>query len=164
MTHSRFGRTPAATPVTGGDPFEVPGAAPLSLLIQNAGDQDDRLLGASSPAGERIEVHRTRLIDGRRTMQMLPDGLVVPAGETLVLEPGATHLMLIGLRIGLVQGDTFSLTLHFAHAGDVTVPARVRRRVDAAGTTPFPPIVVSDISVSLASAPPAAAPAATPST
>lgn len=149
--------TPAATPAVLGDPFEMPGAIPLSLTIRNDGEEDDRLLGGSSPAGERIEVHHTRLVAGRRTMQLLPDGLVIPAGKTLVLEPGANHLMLIGLRTDLVQGETFPLTLRFARAGEVTVTARVRRKTDAPGITPFPPAVSGEISVSLVSAPPAAA-------
>ncbi len=155
---------PPATPIAAGDPFELPGAIPISLLIRNDGDADDRLLGASTPAGDQIEMHCTRLIDGRRVMRIVPDGLAIPAGATIILEPGASHLMLVGLHVDLVQGKTFPLTLHFARAGEVTVTVRVRRRVDAAGITPFPPVMAGGISVSLASAPPAPAgtPTATP--
>ena len=65
--------------------------------------------------------------------------------------------MLYGLLVDLVQGRTFPLTLHFARAGDVTVTARVRRKLDAAGVTPFPPVMADDLSISLISAPPAPA-------
>lgn len=68
--------------------------------------------------------------------------------------------MLLGLRRDLAQGETFPLTLRFARAGEMTVTARVRRKVDAAAVSPVPTVVSGDISVSLASAPPA--PAATP--
>ncbi len=155
---------PPATPIVAGDPFEIPGAIPISLLIRNDGDADDRLLGASTPAGDRIELHRTRLVDGRRVLRSVPDGLAIPAGATIILEPGASHLMLVGLHVDLVQGKTFPLTLRFVRAGEVTVTVRVRRRVDAAGITPFPPVMAGGISVSLASAPPAPAgtPTATP--
>jgi copper(I)-binding protein len=87
-------------------------------------------------------------------------GLVIPAGTTLTLEPGSSHLSLIGLQADLVQGDVFPLTLHFDRAGEVTVVARVRRKVDAAGIAAIPAVAVGDLILELASAPPAAAKAA----
>jgi copper(I)-binding protein len=104
---------------------------------------------------ERVEIHQTRLVNGRREMVLLPAGLIIPPTSTLVLEPGSSHLMLVGLRQDLVQGRTFPLTLYFSQAREVTVMARVRRKVDAAGITPFPPVVTGDLWISLASAPPA---------
>ena len=137
-------------------------AVPVSLQIRNDGDDDDRLLGGSTPVARRIDVHHTRLVDGRRQMQPVPDGLTIPAHGTLLLEPGASHLMLIGLRTDLVQGETFPITLRFARAGVVTVTARVRRRVDAAGLTPIPAVVTGELSLALASAPPAPAGTSSP--
>ena len=136
---------------------EIPGAIPVSLLIRNDGDTADVLLGGSTPIARRVEVHRTRLAAGQRVMSSLPEGLPIPPGTTLILEPGSSHLMLYGLHESLVQGRTFPLTLHFAHAGDVVVTGRVRRKLDAAGITPFPPVVAGDLRISLISAPPAPA-------
>jgi copper(I)-binding protein len=144
-----------ATPVI--TPVEASSAVPISLVIRNEGDQHDRLLGGHTPAAARVEVHRTRLDAGDRVMEVAPDGIAIPAGETLTLEPGHNHLMLLGLQVGLVQGETFPLTITFDRAGEVTVMVRVRRRVDASGLTPFPPVVVGELSISLASAPPAQA-------
>ncbi len=157
-TPLRLDATPAATPILL-DPFDFPSAVPVSLVIQNLG-LNDHLLGGSTPVASRVVVHLTRLIDGRREMASEPDGIRIPAGETLVLEPAAGHLMLVGLRDTLVQGRTFPLTLHFERAGEVTVTARVRRKVDAAGVEPIPPVAAGDLRISLASAPPA--PASTP--
>ena len=130
---------------------------PIALTITNQGAAADRLLGASSPIAARIDVHATRLLEGHRVMEALPDGIAVPPQATLTLEPGARHLMLIGLRVPLIQGDTFPLTLRFQCAGDVGVTARVRRKVDAAGISPIPPACARDLCVTLASAPPAPA-------
>lgn len=59
-------------------------------------------------------------------MKMVPqhDGVEIPAGETLVLEPGSFHIMLIGLTESLMEGDAFVATLHFEKAGavEITVP------------------------------------------
>ena len=135
-------------------------AVPVSMVIRNDGDDEDRLLSGSTPVARRIDVHLTRLVDGRREMQPVPGGLSIPAHGSLILEPGASHLMLLGLQTDLVQGETFPLTLRFARAGVVTVTARVRRRVDAAGLTPNPALIIGDLSLALASVPPA--PAGTP--
>lgn len=153
-------RAPPSTSLPTTDAIESTDAVPVSMVIRNAGDDDDRLLGGSTPVARRIDVHRTHLVDGRREMQPVPGGLSIPADGSLILEPAASHLMLIGLQTDLVQGETFPITLRFAHAGEVTVTARVRRRVDAAGLTPIPTVVMGDLSLALASAPPA--PAGTP--
>ena len=142
--------------------LEITDGVPVSVVIRNDGDAPDRLLGGSTPIARRIEVHRTRLVDGRHEMEPVPGGLSIPANGALILEPGANHLMLFGLQTDLVQGETFPLTLQFAHAGKVTVTARVRRRVDVAGLTPFPPVVIGDLEITLASAPPAPAVAPVP--
>lgn len=133
----------------------IPGAVPVSMLVRNDGDEADRLLSGTSSVAERVETHRTRLVDGQREMMALPDGVVIPPHATIILEPGADHLMLIGLREGLVQGTTFPLTLHFAGAGDVAAQARVRRKVDAAGVAPILPATVGELTIALVSAPPA---------
>jgi copper(I)-binding protein len=127
------------------------------MLVQNSGDRDDRLLHAVSPIAERIEIHRTHLVNGAREMDAVQEGLAIPAGMTVVLEPASYHLMLFGLREDLVQGELFPLTLCFAGAGDVDVTARVRRKVDAAGVDPIPAVVAGDMRISLVSAPPAPA-------
>jgi copper(I)-binding protein len=154
-----------ATPITatrvlatpGPIPAETLGGVPISLTIRNEGEANDRLLGGHTPAAARVDAHRTRLVDGRRAMANAPYGIAIPAGESLVLEPGSDHLMLMRLRVDLVQGETFPLTLAFDRAGDVPVTVRVRRRIDAAGVSPIPPVVAGDLTIALASALPAPA-------
>ena len=117
-------------------------------------------MGGSSPVAAAVELHQTRLVDGRRVMTAAPEGIVIPGGKTLILEPATSHLMLLGLTADLMQGETFPLTLRFERTGEVTVTARVRRKMDAAGVEPIPPVVAGDLRLSLASAPPAPAGAA----
>lgn len=133
---------------------------PISLSIQNDGAHDDRLLGGRTPIARCVMVRRTRLVRGRPQTFPLPDGLVIPAGEVVTLEPLNTHLTLFGLQADLVQGETFPLTLYFDGAGEAIVVARVRRKVDAAGSTPLPSVSVGELTVALVSAQPA--PAAMP--
>jgi periplasmic copper chaperone A len=133
---------------------------PVSLSIQNDGDEDDRLLRVSTPIAKYVRIDRTQLVGGRPQTVPVQGGLVIPKGARITLEPGTSHLTLLGLRADLVQGETFPLMLHFDRAGAVPVVARVRQKVDAAGTSLLPSVSVGNLTIAMASAPPA--PAATP--
>jgi copper(I)-binding protein len=140
--------------------WDIADVVPVSLSIQNHGVEADRLLNGTTPMARCVEIQRTRFVRGQPETMPLLGGLVIPAGTTMTLEPGSSHLSLIGLQADLVQGEVFPLTLHFDRAGEVTVVVRVRRKVDAAGIAAIPPVAVGDLILELASAPPAPAKAA----
>lgn len=102
--------TPPAAKVAGG-----------YLTITNAGDAADRLVGGDAAFAERVEIHEMAMADGVMRMRPLEEGLAVAPGETVTLEPGGYHLMLMGLSAPLTQGETVEVTLRFAEAGEVTV-------------------------------------------
>ncbi len=62
---------------------------------------------------------------GAMVMQQIM-ALDLPAGETVNLEPGGYHVMLIDLAEPLVEGESFEVTLDFAEAEDLTVEVVVR--------------------------------------
>jgi copper(I)-binding protein len=100
------------------------GVAAAYLTIDNAGGGADRLLGASSDAAGRVEVHETRR-DGEVMRMRKAEPLDIPAGERVVFGPGGLHVMLMELKEPLRQGDTLSLTLRFEHAGEFRVQAGI---------------------------------------
>lgn len=60
-------------------------------------------------------------------MSMRPvEKIPVPAGETVNLQPGGYHIMLMDLAAPLEVGSTIEVTLTFENAGDVKVEAEVR--------------------------------------
>lgn len=151
-------RAAPATPTPAADNgAETPGEIPVSMTLRNLGASDDVLLAATTPVADQVSLHASHLVSGVRQMTPAPHGITIPAGATVGMEPGHAHLMLVGLRQDLHQGDTFPLTLRFADAGEVTITVRVRRKLDAAGLTPIPPVAIGDLTISLVSAPPAAA-------
>lgn len=83
------------------------------LTLRNQGEAVERLIGGSSPAAQRVEVHTMDIVDDVMRMRHLEDGLEVPAGEEVSLAPGGYHLMLIGLDAPLSEGDLVPLTLEF---------------------------------------------------
>lgn len=60
------------------------------------------------------------------TMGPVEDGLPIPAGQTVALQPGGYHLMFLQLAAPLVQGDSIDVTLTFEGAGDITVPLSIQ--------------------------------------
>jgi copper(I)-binding protein len=140
--------------------WQIHEGVPDLLVIQNDSDEDDRLLGGTTPVARCVGVRRTYLENGRRESAPVLEGIVIPAESITTLEPGKSHLAMYGLRMALAQGETFPLTLRFERVGEVTVIARVRRRVDAAGIVPLPEVSLGQLTVSHASAPPAPGPQA----
>ena len=95
------------------------------LRIVNAGAEDDRLIGVSSPVAGRVELHSHRMRDGVMRMRRI-EAVRVSAGKSAELKPGGDHVMLIGLAAPLTEGGTFPLTLIFEKAGEIAVPVAVR--------------------------------------
>ena len=101
------------------------GTSAVYMQLRNPGGELDRLLGATSDVATMTEVHRTTVEDG--VMRMRPAGPIdVPAGETVTLQPGGLHVMLIDLRHDLVAGERLAVTLQFERAGELTVEAEIR--------------------------------------
>lgn len=94
------------------------------ITITNNGEETDRLVSVESEIAQVVEVHNVEMEDGVMKMQPLHDGLEVPAGETIVFEPGSYHVMLIGINESLIDGEDFTATLNFENAGsvEITVP------------------------------------------
>ena len=91
---------------------------------------DNRLIGASvdSSIAAKVEVHETTMKDdGSGEMMMQEIGTIdLAAGETISLEPGGLHIMLLQLAEELEIGQTFDLTLQFAESDDIVVDVEVR--------------------------------------
>jgi copper(I)-binding protein len=85
----------------------------------------DRLVSVTSPDANLVQIHESRIESGMMMMNEMREGLVLPAGETVALEPGGNHLMLMGVQEPLVAGDTVALTLTFETSPPLEVTAAV---------------------------------------
>ena len=95
------------------------------LTITNKGAADDRLIAATSPAAADVQLHEISMEGDVMKMRELAEGIPVPAGETVSLQPGGLHLMFMQLTGPLVEGTSFPVTLTFEKAGTVTVELSV---------------------------------------
>ncbi|MED5620351.1 copper chaperone PCu(A)C [Ideonella sp. BN130291] len=98
------------------------------LKLENTGSTPDRLLGGSTPAAERVELHSMSMEGNVMRMREVP-AIDIPAGQTVELKPGQFHLMLVGLKAPLAADAKIPLTLKFEKAGEVKVEVKVESMV-----------------------------------
>jgi len=96
------------------------------FTIDNSGGSADTLVSGTTGVCNSVEVHRSMKHPGGMVTMKQQDNVPVPAGKVVEFKPGDYHIMLIGMKQDLKVGDTFTLTLKFQTAGDITVQARVR--------------------------------------
>ncbi|MDA7949371.1 MAG: copper chaperone PCu(A)C [Hyphomicrobiaceae bacterium] len=113
---------PWARPSIGG----VPNGAGYMIVI-NDGAEDDTLEAASSPVAKATEIH-THIKEGD-VMKMRPvtGGVRIPAKAETRFESGGLHVMFLGLKLPLKEGDFFPVLLTFQKAGVVTVEFKVEK-------------------------------------
>lgn len=124
-----------------------------AVYLEVTSSDADRLIGASvdPSVAATVELHETVMVDaemsedgasgedmsgeeseggmdagsGAMTMQQVGEITLAP-GETVALEPGGLHIMLLDLAAPLELGEEFDLTLQFENAGDQVVSIEVR--------------------------------------
>lgn len=99
------------------------------LALRNKGHKSDQLLSATTEVAARVELYSANQDHGVLKTHSV-NALEIPAGKTVRLEPGKSHLMLIGLKKPLQDGQHFSLVLQFQHAGTITVDMFVQLNAD----------------------------------
>jgi len=102
-----------------------PSASALSAAgyfgLINDGPQDERLIGIETAAAASATLHQSRVDDAGVASMTMIDMLDIPAGATVMLEPGDIHVMFVGLTNPLTEGERVPVTLIFDHAGRVEV-------------------------------------------
>lgn len=119
----------AATPVKVEDPWAratPPGAKIGAAYMKiTSGGAADRLVGASSPAAAKVELHVTEKKGDVMRMREVK-AYDIPAKGSFELAPGGAHLMLVDLKAPLKEGAKVPMTLRFEKAGEVKVELQVR--------------------------------------
>lgn len=95
------------------------------MKIANFGQGEDKLLSVSADPPGTATVHQTSNVGGISKMRPLSDGLVIPARQSVTLDPGSTHIMVMGLKAPLKPGDILKLKLKFERSGEKQVDALV---------------------------------------
>jgi hypothetical protein len=85
------------------------GMTGVFATISNGSDHDVILTGGSTDIAMMVQTHE--VVDGM--MQETENGITIPAGGSVTLEPGGLHVMLMNLKKPIVSGDKVNFTFAF---------------------------------------------------
>lgn len=93
--------------------------------FRNTSDDDIVIVSAYSDASEDVELHTHVHRDGQMSMEQI-EALTIPAGESVTLQPGGYHIMLMQLKQPLEPDDTYQLSLRLDNGERIefTVPVK----------------------------------------
>jgi copper(I)-binding protein len=134
------GALPAAAQVAVADPWvrgTVAGQTATGLFMELRSPTATTLVAVASPLAAVVEVHEMKMEGGVMRMGALPR-LPLPAGKPVQLQPGGYHVMLMGLKQPLKQGDVVPVTLTFQDARGDRQTVEVRAPVRALGAAAAP--------------------------
>ncbi len=114
----------------------MPGQKVSGAYMQIQSDADARLVGVSSPAVPRVEVHEMKM-DGDVMRMQEVKMIALPKGKTVALEPGGFHLMLMNLPKPIAAGDVIPFTLTVESGGKRQT---VEVKAEARGAMPNQPM------------------------
>lgn len=96
------------------------------VTVANHGAGADRLVSVSTPVADMAQLHT--MINDNGVMKMRPvAGIEVKPGAQIALKPGGYHVMLMGLKQPLAEGQSFPLTLTFEKAGAVETTVKIAK-------------------------------------
>lgn len=94
------------------------------ITVMNHGGEADRLLSVSTPAATSAEFHTTVMEGDVMKMETVGPLELAPMA-TVEMKPGGLHVMLMGLKAPLKEGEKIELVLTFEKAGEVKVEVPV---------------------------------------
>ena len=94
--------------------------------ITNSGATDIVLTGGTSASAGMVELHEVVGTGDDAVMQAKEGGFPLAAGESITLEPGADHIMLMGLKAPIVAGDQVKVELTCDNGATATYEAQAK--------------------------------------
>lgn len=104
----------------------VPGTTngAVYATITNGTDRDIRIVAATSPASDNVQLHETVEAEAGMKMQQV-EGFDVPAGGSFAFESGGPHIMLMDVDADTFPTDEVEVTLELDQGDPVTFTAEV---------------------------------------
>jgi copper(I)-binding protein len=96
------------------------------MEIHNNSALSQKLIAASSDIAERVELHSHIMSDGMMKMRQV-DAIDVDANGTAILRPGSFHVMFLGLKSPLVEGESVKIQLYFDNGDEVVIDAPIKK-------------------------------------
>lgn len=79
-------------------------------FVNLTADQDATLVGATANVSQTVELH-TMKMDGEKMIMAQVPNIALPANTKVELKPGSLHIMFMGLKAPLKEGQTVAVKL-----------------------------------------------------
>ncbi|CAN0602503.1 unnamed protein product, partial [Ectocarpus sp. 12 AP-2014] len=94
------------------------------MEVTNTGEATRSMVGVTAPDYAMAHIHLSSETDGVATMVSM-DQLDIKPGQTVALEPGGLHVMLMKPAAPLEPGGTVTLEVQFANGETMAVSAEI---------------------------------------
>jgi hypothetical protein len=105
------------------------GTTAAYMNISNNSDSPITITGVTADFADMVQIHQTVVENDMAHMQHMDNGLRIGAGETMRLEPGGYHVMLMNVQWALNEGETVTLSITFDTGEAITVETPVRNNL-----------------------------------
>lgn len=113
VTNERIRLLPPGSPTTA-----------LFMDIENTSDKDIYLVKAESSLSKKVELHNHIMKDGMMKMEEVSK-IKIKAKSKTHLKPGGLHIMMIGLKSDLTEGQEVEVKLNFESGTSMTIKPKV---------------------------------------
>ena len=98
----------------------------MFLQLNNASADLHSLVKAKSDVSKSVELHEHKMQDGMMKMGQVAQIDLAP-NQTTALKPGGYHIMLIGLKNDLAEGQNVDVNLVFQDGSNIKIQAPVKK-------------------------------------
>jgi copper(I)-binding protein len=96
------------------------------LTLKNGTRNDIKLVSANSDIAERTELHTHTKENGMMKMRQV-ENILIKANSSTILQPGGYHIMFLGLKNDLAEGQIVNITLYFDNGEEIAIKAPIKK-------------------------------------
>jgi len=96
------------------------------FTITNDTNKNIKLIAVKSDIAEKVQIHNNINEDGMMKMRQV-ESIIIEANGSTSLQPGGYHVMFLGLKNDLTEGDNVELALYFDNGDQIKINAPVQK-------------------------------------
>jgi copper(I)-binding protein len=96
------------------------------MVIHNTLNKDVKLVSASSDIAQRVELHEHIHEDGMMKMRQVEE-ISIQSEQKVALKPGGYHVMFLGLKEALKEGNSVQFSLYFDNGDKIMIDAPIKK-------------------------------------
>ena len=112
----------------------VPAQTVTGAFMTLTSSEEARIVGASSPAAKKTEIHTSMMMNGVNMMSSV-ETIPMPAGKPVEMKSGGYHVMLMDLVKPVKAGDIVPITFTIVGKDGKRTQLEVKATVKPLGTT-----------------------------